>query len=109
MQASGRTAGPTRGWMGAHAPITTLRPEANPPAGYAVFILLIPSRDPSRLLRPLVRLVAAGDERVQKAQASESAVDFRLDRLSFRARRPRCGRTMKLIWSALHCSRCPPS
>src|SRR5262249_13976437 len=53
-------------------------PEANPPAGYAVFILLIPSRDPSRLLRPLVRLVAAGDEWVQTAQASESAVDFRL-------------------------------
>jgi ribosomal protein S18 acetylase RimI-like enzyme len=64
--------------MGAHAPITTLRPEANPPAGYAVFIFMIPSRDPSRLLRPLVRLVAAGDERVQTAQASESAVDFRL-------------------------------
>jgi hypothetical protein len=24
METSGRTAGPTRGWMGAHAPITTV-------------------------------------------------------------------------------------
>jgi len=39
---SGRTAGPTRGWMGAHAPITALRPEANGSGGiYRFFSLLL--------------------------------------------------------------------
>jgi hypothetical protein len=69
MRTSGRTAGPTRGWMGAHAPITSRRSGGECSGGVYGFFLCFRLR----LLRPLVRLVAAGDERVQRPRATESA------------------------------------
>jgi hypothetical protein len=49
---SGRTAGPTRGWMGAHAPITTVFVPGTKSSGR---MLRLSSFDPLRPLRPFVR------------------------------------------------------
>jgi hypothetical protein len=52
METSGRTAGPTRGWMGAHAPITTVFVPGTKSSGR---MLRLSSFDPLRPLRPFVR------------------------------------------------------
>jgi hypothetical protein len=52
MGTSGRTAGPTRGWMGAHAPITTVFVPETESSGE---MMRLSSFDPMRLLGPLVR------------------------------------------------------
>jgi len=52
MGTSGRTAGPTRGWMGAHAPITTVFVPETKSSGE---MMRLSSLIPLRLLRPLVR------------------------------------------------------
>jgi len=63
METSGRTAGPTRGWMGAHAPITTVFVPGIKSSGR---MLRLSSSDPVVALAAIRPLVAAGGERVQR-------------------------------------------
>ena len=73
METSGRTAGPTRGWMGAHAPITTVFVPGIESSGR---MLRLSSSDPVAALAAVRPLVATGGERVQRLQTAELAVDF---------------------------------
>jgi hypothetical protein len=73
MGTSGRTAGPTRGWMGAHAPITTVFVPETESSGE---MMRLSSFDPIAALGAARPLVATGGERVQRLQTAELAADF---------------------------------
>ena len=73
METSGRTAGPTRGWMGAHAPITTVFVPGIKSSGR---MLRLSSSDPVAALAAVRPLVATGGERVQRPQGAELAADL---------------------------------
>src|SRR5262249_16977666 len=74
METSGRTAGPTRGWLGAHAPIT---PVLLPGTGVLRWMLPLSSLDPVAGLTAARPLVATGGERVQRLQRPDLAADLR--------------------------------
>src|SRR5262249_8777262 len=71
--ACGGTAGPTRGWMGAHAPITTVFVPGTKSSGG---MMRLSSFDPIAALAAARPLVATAGERVQRPQGAELAVDF---------------------------------
>src|SRR5262249_60533629 len=70
---SGRTAGPTRGWMGAHAPITTV---FVPETKFSGGMMRLSSFDPVAALGAARPLVATGGDRVQRPQTAELAANF---------------------------------
>src|SRR5262245_36273812 len=73
MGTSGRTAGPTRGWMGAHAPITTV---FVPETKFSGGMMRLSSFDPIAALGAARPLVATGGDRVQRLQTAELAANF---------------------------------
>ena len=82
METSGRTAGPTRGWMGAHAPITTVFVPETESSGE---MMRLSSFDPIAALGAARPLVATGGERVQRLQTAELAADFQPSAIAIRS------------------------
>src|SRR5262249_47118982 len=82
MGTSGRTAGPTRGWMGAHAPITTV---FVPETKFSGEMMRLSSFDPLAALAAIRPLVATGGERVQRLQTAELAADFQPSAIAIRS------------------------
>jgi Peptidase_C39 like family len=82
MGTSRRTAGPTRGWMGAHAPITTVFVPETEASGE---MMRLSSFDPIAALGAARPLVATGGERVQGLQTAELAADFQPSAIAIRS------------------------